>query len=265
MFDAVEGLEWNLIAAGVVWALALGFAAGNYACSLVHRLPRGRLLLDKKPYCGNCGTMLAVKDLFPVISAVSLGHRCRYCKQSFPLSHTWTEIIVGLVFVLAFLQYNFSEQFLFIVLLGTFLITLAAIHTNEGVVMGRVVLCIAIFGLLFRVLQDHTIYNAFDGALYSGLAGVLIWRKQIKPVAHVYSVPDPVLLLLVGGMCVGASQMFLFWGLFAGCYIAAWVFKKLSGSEKPVLLTKPFFIAMMVPILYPELVASLGLEISIPL
>ena len=59
MFDAIQGMKFGYVLAGLIWSVALGFAAGNYACSLVYRLPRGRLLLDKKPYCGSCGTMLA--------------------------------------------------------------------------------------------------------------------------------------------------------------------------------------------------------------
>src|SRR5689334_22737308 len=128
MFNGVLGVPFGFVLCGVIWAVALGFAAGNYACSLVHRLPRGRLILDKKPYCGNCGTLLRVKDLFPVVSAFMLRHRCRYCGAPFPVSHTWTEILVGLLFVLAYLRYGYGDQFVLVVFLGTFLITLAAIE-----------------------------------------------------------------------------------------------------------------------------------------
>src|ERR1700733_4243052 len=121
MLDAVVGIKFGYILCGIIWAIALGFAAGNYACSLVHRLPRGRLILDKKPYCGSCGTLLQVRDLFPVVSALLLRHRCRYCGAPFPVSHTWTELLVGLLFVLTFLEHSFSEQFLLITAIGVFL------------------------------------------------------------------------------------------------------------------------------------------------
>lgn len=87
---------------------------------LVHRLPRGRLILDKTPYCGHCHTPLQVKDLFPVVSALLLRHRCRYCGVPYPVSHTWTEILVGALFMLTFFKYNFTEQFLLVVLIGNF-------------------------------------------------------------------------------------------------------------------------------------------------
>lgn len=261
MFDAVVGVKFGYVLCGIIWAIALGFAVGNYACSLVHRLPRGRLILDKKPYCGNCGTMLQVKDLFPVVSALMLRHRCRYCREPFPVSHTWTELLVGLLFVLAFLQHNFSEEFLLIILVGTFLITLAAIEANEGVIVRKIVLCIAVFGALLRVLYDNTIYDAFDGALFSGIISAVLWRKDIKKVGHIYSVPDPALLLTVGGMCVGGKNLILYFIFFAVAYALDWSIRKLAGSPRPVLITVPFGIATILPVLYPKLALLFSVDI----
>lgn len=258
MFDAIEGMKFGYVLCGIIWSIALGFAAGNYACSLVHRLPRGRLILDKKPYCGHCGTMLEVKDLFPVVSALLLRHRCRYCREPFPVSHTWTEVLVGLLFVLAFFKYHFSEQYLLVVMLGTFLITLAAIEANEGLIMGRIIMCVVVSGLLFRVLQDHTIYNAFGGGLISGAAGALIWRKRIEPVGHIYRLPAPALLLATGGLCVGNDGLVGFWGLFLFFAAVEWLVRRLTGSDRPVLVTVPFGLATTLLVMYPDLVSMLS-------
>lgn len=252
MLTAVAGMKFGYILCGIIWALALGFAAGNYACSLVHRLPRGRLLLDKKPYCGTCGHPLEVRDLFPVVSAVLLRHRCRYCGTPFPVSHTWTEILVGLLFVLTYLQHGFTEQFLLIVCLGVFLITLAAIEANESKVMGKVLLPVVVFGMLYRTLQDHTIYGFFLGGLDGLFISALVWRRQIKPMGHIFILPVPVLLSAVGGLCVGNPSLVLFFALFAGFYALDWAIRKLLRA-KPPLITVAFGLAVMVPVLYPNL------------
>ncbi len=83
--------------------------------------------------------------------------------------------------MLTFFKYNFTEQFILIVALGVFLITLAAIEANEGIIMGKIMLCILVFGMLYRTLQDGTIYNFFQGALLALIAGAIVWHKQIKP------------------------------------------------------------------------------------
>jgi len=253
MFDAIHGMEAGHILQGIILSVMFGFAAGNYACSLVHRLPRGRLILDKKPYCGTCGTLLQVKDLFPVISALMLRHRCRYCRTPFPVSHTWTEILVGLLFMLAFFQYNFSEQYFLIVLIGIFWITLAAIQANENMIMERIVLCIIAFGFLFRTLQDHTLYGAAAGGFYALIFGALIWRKQIKPVGHIYALPKVVELMIVAGICVGIEylpQMLLLTGWF---YSVDYMLRKVADWEKPALITVAFGTSTMLVLMYPEM------------
>jgi len=253
MLDAVHAMTFSAILCGIIWATALGFAAGNYACSLVHRLPRGRLILDKKPYCGSCGTALQVRDLFPVFSALMLRHRCRYCGVKYPVSHTWTELLVGLLYVLAYLQYNFSEQFLLITLVGIFLITLAAIEANERIVMGRIMLCVLVFGALYRTLQDHTIYDFFNGGLVAMIIGAAIWRKKIKMEGHVYILPKIAQLLTIGGVCVGLKGMPLFLILYAIFYAADWLIRKLFRSSNPPLMTVSFGLAVILPVLYPKL------------
>lgn len=257
MLEGVIGIKFGYILCGIIWALALGFAVGNYACSLVHRLPRGRLLLDKKPYCGSCGAELQTRDLFPVFSGLMLGHRCRYCGAPYPISHTWTELLVGLLFVLAFLEYNFSEQFLLVVTIGVFLITLAAIEANEGIIMEKIMLCIVVFGMLNRTLQDHTLYHFFAGGLLGLVLGALLWRKQIKPIGHIYSLPKPALLLAVGGICVGVKNLPVFFALFVSFYAADWLTRKLLRIPRPPFITVPFGIAVTLSVLYPKLILTL--------
>jgi prepilin signal peptidase PulO-like enzyme (type II secretory pathway) len=252
MFDAVEGVKFGYILCGIIWAVTLGFAAGNYACSLVHRLPRGRLLLDKKPYCGTCGTLLQVKDLFPVFSALALRHRCRYCRTPFPVSHTWTEVLVGLLFVLAFLQHSFSDRFLLVVCLGTFMITLAAIEANERVVMGRVLVCIAVSGMLYRTLLDGTIYNFFLGAVYGLFLSALVWRKQITPEGHIFKLPPPMTLSALGGLCAGGDNILAFFVFFAAFYATDRLIRTLFRARTGPLITVAFGLAVIIPVLYPN-------------
>lgn len=229
--------------------MAMGFAIGNYACSLVHRLPRGRLLLDKPPYCGHCGTLLATKDLFPVFSALLLRHRCRYCGTPFPVSHTWTELLIGILFTLAFLKYGYGEQYFLLIITGVFLVVLAAIHVNDHKIMNSVLYSAALSGLMYRILVDHTIYNAFEGGLYMLLLGTALHARHIKKEGHVYILPPPAKLLAVGGLCVGASLLPQFLFLYAGLFTIGWVYGVLR--RRTVVYPVAFGFAVMLTILYP--------------
>lgn len=253
MFDAIEGMRLDWLLDGIILSIVFGFAAGNYACSLVFRLPRGRLILDKTPYCGTCGTPLQVKDLFPVISAMLLKHKCRYCRTPFPVSHTWTEILVGVLFVLAFFKHGFGEQYLMVVLVGIFLVTQAAIEANEKMVMRSVMICVLISGIVFRTLQDHSIFPFFHGGLVALVAGCVLWRKQIKQVGHIYIPPDMVLLVALGGACVGVAALPVYCLLLAGFYVADRVVRSVLGAKRPPLATVTVGLATMLLVMYPEL------------
>ncbi|MDX2074447.1 MAG: prepilin peptidase [Alphaproteobacteria bacterium] len=251
MFDAIWDMKIGYVLCGIIWSLACGFAVGNYACSLVHRLPRGRLILDKTPYCGNCGTLLQTADLFPVFSALWLRHRCRYCKQPYPVSHTWTELLVGLLFVLAFFQHGYGEYFMLIAFIGVFLITLAAIEANDRIIMGKILLCLVVCGMIYRTLADGSIYGFVQSGLTGLLAGAFLWRKAIQKVGHVYMLPPQAQMIAVGAICVGQAQLLLFAVLMLG--FTALFFLLAVLRHKPLALSVPFGFAVILPVLYPKL------------
>ncbi len=251
MFAGVEGIQTAYIWCGVIWAMVCGLAAGNYACSLIHRLPRGKSLLGDAPYCGSCAAPLQPKDLFPVFSALWLRHRCRYCGTSYPISHTVTEIVVAALFVLVFLQYNFSDSAVLLLTIGTFLVILAAIQVNENIIMGKIIACVLVAGMLLRVLLDHSLFGFVQGGLFGLILGALIWRKKIVKDGHIYRLPKEAELMTMAGVCVGAAAFPKFVLLFAGVYIALLLASKLFG--KPMRITIAYAIALMLALVYPSL------------
>ncbi|MEQ1789392.1 MAG: prepilin peptidase [Rickettsiales bacterium] len=248
MFTAIQAMETKYVLSGIIWMVVMGLAAGNYACSLIHRLPRGRLLLDKAPYCGSCGELLQVRDLFPVVSAVLLRHRCRYCGTSFPISHTVTELLLAALSVLAFMQYGFSDMLVLILAIGAFLIILAAIEVNERLIMGRVMICVIVVGMLFRVLVDHGLFGFVLGGLFGLITGAVIWRKSITREGHIYRLPKQAELMAMAGICVGSKLFPLFLALFAIFYVATRLLSR--ASRKIFRITIPFGVAIILPLLF---------------
>jgi prepilin signal peptidase PulO-like enzyme (type II secretory pathway) len=251
MFDAIWDMKIGYVLCGIIWSLACGFAVGNYACSLVHRLPRGKLILDKTPYCGNCGTLLKTADLFPVFSALWLHHKCRYCKQPFPVSHTWTELLVGLLFTLAFFQYSYGQEFILIAFIGVFLITLAAIEANENMIMNKILVPLAIFGMIYRTLMDASIYGFIQGGITGLVISAFIWRKQIQKIGHIYTLPPQAYMVTVGAICVGQEHLIDFAILMLGFWALFFLLSKLRG--KRLVLSVPFGLATILLVLYPKI------------
>lgn len=251
IFAAIWNMKIGYVLCGIIWSLACGFAIGNYACSLVHRLPRGKLILDKTPYCGNCGTLLKTADLFPVFSALWLHHKCRYCKQPFPVSHTWTELCVGFLFVLAFFAHGYGEHFILISFIGVFLITQAAIQANDRIIIGKILLCLLVCGMVYRTLIDGSIFGFVQAGLTGLIFSAFLWRKSIQKVGHVYMLPPEAQMLTVGALIAGQDQLLLFAALmllFTGFFYVLGLLR-----HKQLTLSVPFGLALIIPVLYPQL------------
>ena len=81
---------------------------GSFFTLAVYRIPRKEDILIKHSYCPNCNHKLGFLDLFPVLSYIFLGGKCRYCKNKIRPRYLFLEIFSGITFVLytISLKYN---------------------------------------------------------------------------------------------------------------------------------------------------------------
>ncbi|MDX2094708.1 MAG: prepilin peptidase [Alphaproteobacteria bacterium] len=161
---------------GILWMLVLGPAVGNYACSVVYRLPRGKTPFERHPYCGHCNADLKPVDLFPIGSWLSTRGKCRYCAGVIPGIYTLIELACGAVFVSYFLHFGMSEAFLLYAAYAVFVVILAAIHWQQGWIAATIYsyafACLA----LARALAEQTIYPTIQGAFLLLLGALLLFR-----------------------------------------------------------------------------------------
>lgn len=87
----------------VVLAGIGGLIYGSFLNVLLWRLPAGERV-GGRSHCRSCHHLLAWYDLFPVLSFVALGGRCRYCHTSihvrYPLVEIGTAIVLAFFFVI---------------------------------------------------------------------------------------------------------------------------------------------------------------------
>jgi prepilin signal peptidase PulO-like enzyme (type II secretory pathway) len=190
--------------AGLIFMLILGPAVGNYACSVVYRLPRGQTPFEKKPYCGHCGTMLQPVDLFPILSFLRTRGKCRYCGGEIRTTYFWIEVICLLMFIAGFLLLGMSQSFLLVTAFGVFLTILAFIDYHEGFISNfMLTLALAVVGLL-RALNEHTVYPWFLGGFIALFLAAALWQLTRKGKGTLSEVPRPVwLALLIGASLPG--------------------------------------------------------------
>lgn len=116
----------------VIMLLVAGTAIGNYACSVVYRLPRGQTPFEKHPYCGSCGTMLKPIDLFPVLSFLMTRGRCRYCASAIPAVYTLIEIACAVILIGYYFTFGIGAEYIVYTAAAVFIIMAACIAHAHG-------------------------------------------------------------------------------------------------------------------------------------
>lgn len=235
-------MNWLDMLPGIIWSGFLGLAIGNFATNPIYRLPRNESLFARDPYCGDCNAPLKPRDLFPVLSWLSTRGKCRYCGAGVPGAYTVAEALTGLLFVVFYLKYGFSERFMLTAFGSTALIMIAMMRYIDGFFSNRTLVAVIMFGMLARTLQDATLYG-FLATGYAGLmAGAVAWKLSGKPMARdmgafpgylkllvaagVWMHPMPFALLLVAGLAAAfvekifKRQWFVEYVLSAGIVVS---------------------------------------------
>jgi prepilin signal peptidase PulO-like enzyme (type II secretory pathway) len=197
---------------GLTMMLVLGPAVGNYACSVIYRLPRGKTPFEQHPFCGHCNAALQTIDLYPIASWLMTRGKCRYCKGKIPSIYLAVELACLVIFMGYFLHFGISEAFLLYTSAAVFVVILAAIELQHGWTSSSIYGYALTFIALARTLAEGTIYGWIQTGfvmLVIVLAGMRIVGNKADP----FSKPWVWWLTLLGALTPFAQ-----WHWIAGVY-----------------------------------------------
>lgn len=91
----------------------IGAFFGSFFSLATYRIPKGEDITHTRSYCPNCKHKLSFFDLFPVISYIVRGGKCKYCKQKISPRYILLESLNGILFVgIYFVVYKVSSDLL---------------------------------------------------------------------------------------------------------------------------------------------------------
>ena len=76
------------------------------------RLPKGESIINPPSHCSNCNHKLGFWELFPIISYIFLGGKCKNCKTHISIIHPLFELLTGILFALLYNIYGWSIDLL---------------------------------------------------------------------------------------------------------------------------------------------------------
>ncbi len=91
-----------------LFIFVFGVVTGSFINVLIFRTRREASVWKGRSKCMNCGKVIGVKDLVPILSFVLLKRRCRNCKSIISWQYPLVELISGTVLLFLYLRYNFG-------------------------------------------------------------------------------------------------------------------------------------------------------------
>lgn len=84
-----------------VFLFIVGAFVGSFLNLISDRLPKGKKIVFGRSMCDECKKTLGVKNLIPIFSFIFQKGRCSFCNSKLSWYYPFSEILTGLVFMLA--------------------------------------------------------------------------------------------------------------------------------------------------------------------
>lgn len=184
-----------------IFVFLYGIIIGSFLNVCIYRIPAGKSISYPPSHCGNCNTNLKVLDLFPILSYIFLGGKCRYCKAKISIQYPLIELLNGLLYLSLFLKFGMSFK---LILLCIFI---------------SLILVIGIIDFKTQDIYDNTIYFGIVlGVIYIGLEKYMGGISPINYILGAIAVSAilGLVVLITKAMGFGDVELVFVIGLFLG-------------------------------------------------
>jgi leader peptidase (prepilin peptidase) / N-methyltransferase len=111
-----------------------GLVIGSFLNVVIARLPEGKSLSRPRSTCPGCGALIVWYDNVPLLSYLVLRGRCRACRMPIPWRYPIVEGATGAAFLLAYVRYGFTIDFIATAVLLAALIAITAIDLRHQII-----------------------------------------------------------------------------------------------------------------------------------
>lgn len=162
-----------------IYVFAVGASMGSFLNVCIGRWPEGLSVVKPRSRCPKCGHQIKATENIPLVSWLLLRGRCSGCGERISIQYPIVELLVGLLWLAAFLQFGLSFTAFRVAVLATVLLGISITDAKHFLIPDG----FTVFGLFFVLLTSFV-------ALYLG---------ESFPFAGPW---DAVI-----GMCVGAGAI----------------------------------------------------------
>jgi leader peptidase (prepilin peptidase)/N-methyltransferase len=162
-----------------IYVFTVGACMGSFLNVCIGRWPEGLSVIKPRSRCPKCGHQIKATENIPLVSWLLLRGRCSGCGERISVQYPIVELLVGLLWLAAFLQFGLSFTAFRVAVFATVLLGISITDAKHFLIPDG----FTVFGLFFVLLTSFV-------ALYLG---------ESFPFAGPW---DAVI-----GMCVGAGAI----------------------------------------------------------
>lgn len=221
-------MEFSIILATFV----LGTILGSFYNVVASRLPKGESIIYPPSHCTKCGHLLKPWELIPVISYILQRGKCSKCKDKLSIFYPISEILCGLLFVLAYLSFGLSLN---LIIALTFISMLIIVILSDYYYMVIEDSVLIFYGIL--ILIEMFIINGFDFVLIALKNGIIAFLIMliVKLLGDLVFKRESmgggdVKLMLIIGMMIGWQASII--NIFLSAFLAFPVSLIILGLKK---------------------------------
>ncbi|SCY98463.1 prepilin peptidase [Alkaliphilus peptidifermentans] len=151
-----------------------GLLIGSFLNVCICRIPEEKSIAYPTSHCTKCRFHLKPMDLIPIFSFIAYRGRCKYCSGKISPQYPLVEIMNGILYLLLFIKFGFSIEFLQYALLSSLLVIIFGIDYSHQIIPDGLNKLILVLGILFHALPNFNSPNILlNNVLGFFVAGVL--------------------------------------------------------------------------------------------
>ena len=169
MIDILEG----------IYVFVVGAAIGSFLNVCIGRWPEGLSIVKPRSRCPKCGHQIRARENIPIVSWLMLRGRCSNCGESISIQYPIVELLVGLLWLAAYLEFGMSLTAFRVAVFATLLLGISITDAKH-----------------FLIPDGFTVFGVFFVLL---TAFVAFYLGEAEPFARPWDA--------ITGMCVGAGAI----------------------------------------------------------
>jgi leader peptidase (prepilin peptidase)/N-methyltransferase len=209
-----------------IYVFAVGASMGSFLNVCIGRWPEGLSVVKPRSRCPKCGHQIKATENIPVVSWLLLRGRCSGCGERISIQYPIVELLVGLLWLGAFLQFGLSFTAFRVAVLATVLLGISITDAKHFLIPDG----FTVFGVFFVLLTSFVAlylggsypfagpWDAVIGmCVGAGAISIVGWLGEVWLKRPAMGFGDVTLMAVVGA-AVGPTRALL--TIFIGALIA---------------------------------------------